>query len=48
MTALPLTHEAPAPSRAWRRLRRHPGAILGGGMVAVFVVAALAAPLVAP
>ncbi|NNG05749.1 MAG: ABC transporter permease [Inquilinus sp.] len=47
---------APAPprstpfarSRTWRRLRRHPGAAIGGMVVLVFVALALLAPLIAP
>jgi len=35
-------------SEAWRRLRRNPGAIVGFVLVALFVVVAIAAPLLAP
>jgi peptide/nickel transport system permease protein len=35
-------------SEAWRRLRRNPGAIVGFGLVALFVVCAVFAPLIAP
>lgn len=38
----------PARSRVWRRLRRHPGALLGGSVVLVFVLAAIFAPWLAP
>jgi len=37
----------PAP-RAWRRLWRKPGAVLGGALVAAFTALALFAPVVAP
>jgi ABC-type dipeptide/oligopeptide/nickel transport system permease subunit len=44
--------ELEAPSglwrEAWRRLRRNPGALIGMGLVAVFVVLAVFAPVVAP
>ncbi len=35
-------------SDAWKRLRRDPGALLGFGLVGVFVTVALFAPLIAP
>ena len=35
-------------SRALRSLRRHPGALIGASIITVLVLAALAAPLVAP
>ncbi len=35
-------------SDAWSRLRRNPGAIVGFGLVAAFVVVAIFAPLIAP
>lgn len=38
----------PAGSRVWRRLRRHPGALIGGSVVLLFVIAAVFAPLLAP
>ena len=34
--------------RAWRRFRRHPAALAGGGIVLFFVMVALLAPLLAP
>ena len=33
---------------AWYRLRRNPGAMIGAGLVLVFVVAAIGAPWIAP
>jgi ABC-type dipeptide/oligopeptide/nickel transport system permease subunit len=35
-------------SEAWSRLRRNPGAIVGAGLVGIFVVLAIFAPLIAP
>src|SRR5581483_1123857 len=35
-------------SDAWSRLRRNPGALVGFGLVAAFVVVAIFAPLIAP
>ncbi len=35
-------------SEAWQRLRRNPGALVGFGLVATFVLVALLAPLLAP
>ncbi len=35
-------------SDAWRRLRRNPAAWAGAGLLAVFIVVAIAAPLIAP
>ena len=35
-------------SRIWRRLRRHPGALIGGTVVVLFVAVALLAPWLAP
>ena len=35
-------------SEAWKRLRRDPGALLGFGLVGLFVTVALFAPLIAP
>ena len=35
-------------TEAWHRLRRNPGAIIGGVLVALFVVVALFAPVIAP
>jgi peptide/nickel transport system permease protein len=35
-------------SEAWRRLIRNPGAIVGGVLVAIFVLTAIFAPLIAP
>ncbi|MDQ4068183.1 MAG: ABC transporter permease, partial [Actinomycetota bacterium] len=45
----PLEEEA-APGRheLWRRLRRNPAGLIGAAIVALFVAAALAAPLLAP
>jgi peptide/nickel transport system permease protein len=34
--------------RVWRRLRHHPGALLGGIVVLLFIAAALLAPVLAP
>ena len=46
---------APAParsgwsqSRVWRRLRRNPTALAGGAIVLMFLIVAIAAPLLAP
>jgi peptide/nickel transport system permease protein len=39
---------APRRSRTWRRLRRHRGALIGGAIVLLFLLTALAAPLLAP
>jgi len=44
MTAIPDTTARPR-SRFWRKLRANPSAILGGALVAFFVLVALAAPL---
>jgi peptide/nickel transport system permease protein len=47
----PIESEEVAPlrgSRVWRRLRRHPGAIIGGTVVLVFLLVAIAAPFLAP
>ena len=35
-------------SRVLKRLRRHPGAIIGGAVVAVFILVAALAPWLAP
>jgi peptide/nickel transport system permease protein len=45
-----ITLEAPSGlwSDAWRRLRRNPGALIGFGLVGLFVFVALLAPLIAP
>src|SRR5688572_970595 len=45
-----ITMEAPSGlwKEAWGRLRRNPGAIIGAGLVVMFIVIALAAPVLAP
>lgn len=46
-----LEHDLPPPGLwrdAWRRLRRNPGAVAGGSVVALFIVVAIFAPLIAP
>jgi peptide/nickel transport system permease protein len=46
--AEPETAERPASHRAWNRLRRHPSAIVGAGMLIVYVMAALVGPFLLP
>ena len=53
VTAAPGTADSGEPGTglwkgAWRRLRRNPGAIVGAGLVLLFVTVAVFAPLIAP
>jgi peptide/nickel transport system permease protein len=47
-TELAIEQPAGITRAAWRRLRRNPGAIAGAVIVGLFIVVAIAAPLVAP